>query len=253
MTYPRPLHDEGWLVVIRPDAVIEAVAGGAPDVWVGREVGDVFRNIPELAAALPRLIDEAVQGTMVHRVRTRATIDGAELDVELLLLEAVPLRRAATPLAPLIMRTLDAFVTQAKSADVELDVRLGPDLPEIVAIDGEKLAWVLSTLVGGALRHAAPSTPRKAPRIEVEGHWDGATDEIVVTVSDNGPGIAPERLRWLFQADPSTGKSAGLALLMARDILIAHRGSIEVASDPQNGTRFTLRFPRRVRTPRAAS
>ncbi len=254
MTAKKNPSDETWLVVIRPDAVIEAVLGGAPKTWVGLEAGDAFADVPELLASLPKLIDEAVPGTTVHRVRTLATIEGRATDVELLLTEAVPLRRQSTPIEPLVMRTLDTFVAQARSADVRLDIHFDGSLPDRALIDAEKIAWVLATLVGGALRHLMTGgTARAAAHVDVYASWDGSTDDIVFRVVDNGPGIPEERRKWLFQADPSTGRSAGLALLMARDILVAHRGSISVESKVDEGTTFTLRLPRRVAASRAAT
>lgn len=54
---------------------------------------------------------------------------------------------------------------------------------------------------------------------------------------------APDLPPVLF-ADPRTGKPIGLALLMARDIVAAHRGSIHVQSKLGEGASFVVRHPR---------
>lgn len=141
------------------------------------------------------------------------------------------------------MQSPDA-VAQARSADVELRLRLAPNLPTVAVVDPEKIAWAVATLVGGALRHVRPA--ERGARVLVDVAWDGSVDEIVVGVEDNGPGIPPARAKWLFDRDPATGRSAGLALLMVKDVAIAHRGSVGVDSSLERGTKFTLRFPRRV-------
>jgi signal transduction histidine kinase len=235
----------GWVVVLRPDATIEAVAGGAPPVWIGRDAWSAFEAYPALARALPALVDARVGETAIHRLVVEPPGDDEGRRVELLLVEAVPVRRALIPLEPLVLRALDPLMSQAERAGVALSARFGQHLPSVALVDGEKIAWALSTLVGGALRHLSTGTPRGEPRVVVACEWDGSNDEIVLDVSDNGPGIPKARARWLFDRDPETGRPAGLALLMVKDVLVAHGGSISVESEVARGTSFTLRFPRR--------
>ncbi len=76
-------------------------------------------------------------------------------------------------------------------------------------------------------------------------------DELVLAVSDNGVGIAPEHLDKLFnrfyRVDPSRGRDgpdgSGLGLAMVQQIVQAHDGQVEVQSTPGVGSTFTLRFP----------
>jgi signal transduction histidine kinase len=72
-------------------------------------------------------------------------------------------------------------------------------------------------------------------------------DKIVVWIEDNGPGISREEQRKLF--DPFfTGKKEGmgLGLTSAQNIIHSHNGSIEVDSEPGNGTIFKISFKREV-------
>ncbi len=72
-------------------------------------------------------------------------------------------------------------------------------------------------------------------------------DEIVVTIEDSGPGIAPNKWKTVFDRN-SSGKAEGrgLGLYLARSIVCHHAGTIAVANGAKGGARFELRFP--VRT-----
>jgi len=60
----------------------------------------------------------------------------------------------------------------------------------------------------------------------------------------NGRGIPSDRKRWLFEQNPQTGQATGLELVMAKDVVLAHNGSVEVESRAGVGTAITLRLPR---------
>ena len=72
-------------------------------------------------------------------------------------------------------------------------------------------------------------------------------DEVVVSVADNGVGMAPEQLKKIFNPFYTTkpvGKGTGLGLSISYGIMQRHGGSIEVESAPGKGTRFSLHFPK---------
>ena len=135
------------------------------------------------------------------------------------------------------MRTLDIFASQATSNGIDLTIDQAKGAPAVVMIDGEKVAWALSMLVANALRYA-----RKHVGVHVR--WEEWAGELVLEVTDDGPGMPESLTRWLFERNPATGESAGLALVMVRDVITAHRGSIAVQSKLGRGTTFTARIPR---------
>ena len=77
-------------------------------------------------------------------------------------------------------------------------------------------------------------------------------DHIILSVSDDGIGIAPEHLALIFnrfyQADHTRKKSrssnTGLGLTMVKQIVEAHNGEITVQSTPDVGSTFTIKLPR---------
>ena len=225
-----------WFVVLRADGVVDSVEGGAPITWVGHPLVDA----PELSDVLRDAAIELMSGPPTSNVRrreVRCVHAGRPVEVEALLVEALPLRRAHTRVRELVMRTLDFFATQAKSSNIDLTVDLAENVPVAFVLDGEKIAWALSTLVSNALRHARA-------HVRVHARWDETRADLILEVADDGPGIAEHQRRWLFERNPATGQSAGLALFMVRDVMSAHRGSVTVQSAPGDGTTFTLKVPR---------
>jgi signal transduction histidine kinase len=226
------------VVVLRPDGVVDAVGGGAPVSWLGHRLDDAPGVPAGVRDAAADLLARSSRSGYVRR--EKAVTEGAA--IEIILVEALPIRRSHTRIRELVMRTMDLFMSQAHSSNTELSVEWAEDVPPTLFVDSEKVAWALSTLVGSALRFVQQRETN--PRVTIRVGWDDKSSELVVVVSDNGPGMPEARARWLFERDPSTGKTAGLALLMVRDVLIWHRGSVSVESRIGRGTTFTMRLPR---------
>ncbi len=106
--------------------------------------------------------------------------------------------------------------------------------------DADRIAQVISNLVGNALEHGPPDRP---VRVSVRRDGDGA----VVAVSNEGAPIAPEVLPGIFDpfvrgAPAIRPGGLGLGLFIAQHIVAAHRGTITVASAPAETT-FTVWLP----------
>jgi len=111
--------------------------------------------------------------------------------------------------------------------------------------DGDRLAQVLGNLVGNALQHGSPDTP-------IQVRCQGLPEEILLEVHNTGTPIDPAQLPSLFepfrrgrQAGSGAG-SVGLGLYITRQLVLAHGGHIGVTSTEEEGTRFTVRLPRRT-------
>ncbi|WP_276587216.1 ATP-binding protein [Amycolatopsis iheyensis] len=116
------------------------------------------------------------------------------------------------------------------------------DLPAGItaALDRRRVDLVVANLVGNALRHGAPP---------VEVVLRAVRGEVVLTVTDHGPGIPEEMLSRVFdrfaKADTARARSegSGLGLSIARENARLHGGDI-VAVNTGTGARFELRLPR---------
>jgi signal transduction histidine kinase len=109
--------------------------------------------------------------------------------------------------------------------------------------DPDRLHQVLQNLMSNAVKYGQPNTPVSVYCAEsVEA---GAVD---IAVENHGDPIQPELLPLVFEAyrrGPGSGRhSLGLGLYIARRIVEAHRGKIDVASGAGAGTRFTVRLPK---------
>ncbi len=114
--------------------------------------------------------------------------------------------------------------------------------PVKITGDAERLAQVVTNLLTNAIQYNQPAG-------EVRVQLASQNGLAVLTVTDTGQGIAPADLPLVFgrfyRADQSrTGASnAGLGLAITKAIVEAHGGTIEVASEENAGTTFTVRLP----------
>jgi signal transduction histidine kinase len=160
-------------------------------------------------------------------------------------LDAIPLRRIPTDIRTLLGSSLAELQNQARAFDVSLVVVVEDEVPRAVPLDRAKIAWVLTALVGNALRyvrHGSHTMPGGSITVRVAP--DSTASQIAVEVRDDGPGIPEDRLRSLF-VDSGETVGTALALAMARDVVAAHGGTLEIQSQTEalsHGTtvRFTL-------------
>jgi signal transduction histidine kinase len=119
-------------------------------------------------------------------------------------------------------------------------VRLERDVAEglpAVSVDRDQILQVLQNLFLNAVE-AMPS----GGTLRVAARREGA--EVLVSVSDTGPGIRPEDLPSIFEPYFSTKEGGtGLGLAIADRIVREHGGRIEAASPPGEGATFTVRLP----------
>jgi signal transduction histidine kinase len=126
------------------------------------------------------------------------------------------------------------------------EVRLSEEYPAeplVARVDSRRLTQVILNLLG----NAAKFTPAGGA-VTIRLRQDG--DEIRIDVADTGIGIAPEHMPRLFdkffQGDASLTRrygGVGLGLSVAKAFIEAHRGRIEVASQPGAGSTFTIVLP----------
>jgi signal transduction histidine kinase len=127
------------------------------------------------------------------------------------------------------------------------------DLPEtpVVWADHDRLEQVFVNLLTNALRHNPPDTTVRVNVRELSAH------AIEIAVSDSGPGFPPELADAPFDSPrrgSSRGGGAGLGLSIARGIVMAHHGRIElVTGDGGGGTTFRITLPIEGELPPAES
>ena len=182
----------------------------------------------------PRDVEDAeAAARAVRRLQALITdlLDVARLDQGVFSLSREPLN-----LVTLVEEATG--VMQTGKLDILLRV---PDELRVEA-DPERLKQALENLLANALRHSPKGVP-----VDVElgserrddGEW------AVLTIRDQGPGIAPELMPRLFTrfASGPDSPGLGLGLYLARSIAEAHGGTLTVTSSPGQGTSFQLALP----------
>jgi two-component system OmpR family sensor kinase len=184
----------------------------------------------EVAQALGRVESEAVRmGELVDELLLLARLDAGRQ----LASEPVDLTRL------IIDATSDA---RAAAADHRWQLDL-PEVPAIVRGDEQRLRQVLANLLSNAARHTPVGTE---VAIALTAHESSA---VVLSVTDNGPGIPAELLPAVFErfvrGDSSRSRAAGssgLGLAIVHAVTAAHGGTANVTSRPGE-TRFTITLP----------
>ena len=153
----------------------------------------------------------------------------------------IAVQRVALDLAKIVedVTTRLSIQAQEKKIQIEVHIEKPPDLQG----DPLKLSWVISNLIGNALRY----TP-EGGTIQVAA-GSGRNDCARIEVTDTGPGIAPEIRDHIFERFAQYGAngrppgSAGLGLAIVKDIVEAHGGRIFVESNNGRGSRFIVQLP----------
>ncbi len=154
---------------------------------------------------------------------------------------SIPSEREKIDLAKLVTETGKRFAIQAEKKHLNLETRVVG--APVVNADRVKLSWVISNLVGNALRY----TP-EGGKIVIAAY--AGEDKIVrLEVADTGPGIPAEIRDHVFErfaqyATPGhEAGAAGLGLAIVKDIVEAHGGRITIDSNNGSGTRFVVQLP----------
>lgn len=182
-----------------------------------------FGNIQDEVEYLSRLVDDL--GTLSRIDTGRFVIQTEPVEITSLIADSI------TKIAP-----------QAQFANLAITL-VGSEQPIVVLGDSVRLRQVLSNLLGNALKYV-PSGG--SVRVSVEGRGN----DVLVSVADTGPGVAPEMLPRLFdrffQVGTSDGRRVGgmgLGLYISRQIINALGGEIWAESEWGKGTTFRFRLP----------
>jgi signal transduction histidine kinase len=147
--------------------------------------------------------------------------------------------RAETQLPRLLEEAVEVVrgTDPAKRAAVtsKVDPTLGP-----VVTDAGLLRQILVNLIANAL-----DAVDRSGKVEIAAIAED--NNVLITVSDTGHGIAPDDLRRIFEPFYTTkgrGKGTGLGLAICRQLTAALGGTISVQSQPGQGSTFYVRLPR---------
>ena len=172
-----------WHLVLSRDGTVLGATDGAPASWVGTRLDD-RDDVPEDLKDAGRTVLGSAQHS-ASPVAASVSLPSIPHAVHLTVIDALPLRRVPTDLRALLRSTLEVLQRQAKAFDVALNVVVDDQVPALVSLDADKIAWAITVLVGNALRyvrHGSQVMPGGSIAVRVT--YNSAGPE----VDDRGPG-----------------------------------------------------------------
>lgn len=200
-----------------PLAVMQGRLEGMLDGVYARDERQLERVLEE-TRTLARLVDD---------LRTLAHSEGGTLT----------LSKEPTDLGVLLDETVTAFQPEAEAHGVTVRMEAASDLP-LVEIDPLRIREVLMNLLSNAVRYSPKGSSA----------WIAAesrSNTVVIQVKDNGPGITADELAHVFDRfyKGSASSGSGLGLTIARNLVVAHGGTLTADSEQGRGTTMIMTFP----------
>jgi signal transduction histidine kinase len=162
------------------------------------------------------------------------------LDASRLQAGGLTLNRGEVDLASLSRSLVERFRTQ--STGHRFETSFPPDFPVVIG-DEPRLNQVVTNLLSNAVKYSP-----EGGRVTIQGR--ARPDEVVVCVTDQGPGIDPGEAALVFERfyrsekAMRTRKGAGLGLYLARAVIEAHGGKIWVEPRAASGAQLCFSLPR---------
>jgi len=188
-------------------------------------------RIEHILRDLPSLMDGTIEGAQ----RTASIVDGLKrfsaLDGE---------EREMVDVDAVIERAIH-WVRTGMKLDFDVELQACPGC--VVPGNAGQLLQVLMNLIQNAY-DAASAQPGVSPVLKICAKREA--NFLVITLHDNGPGIAPEVLSSIFEPFFTTkpvGKGTGLGLSISYGIVERHGGTLTAHNHPQGGAEFVLRLP----------
>ncbi len=208
---------------------------------LGRPLGAVRSAVGALlngADQDPALRQELLTGIDSQLQRLEPLLDNlAQLHDTLL--DIPRLKRRPVALSPWLSEILSLWRAAAQEKNLRWSVNIPDGLPTL-DLDPDRLAQAIGNLVSNAIKFTPPEGAVSISVARQDGH-------LRIAVQDSGPGIAPEEQQRIFEpfyrGNKRFAQGMGLGLTIARDLVAAHAGRIEVDSQPGRGSQFTICLP----------
>lgn len=199
-----------------------------------------FRNVAEAAIVAddPAALREGLAQALEEADRVNATLT-ALMDISQAETGTMQLHYEAVDLSRVVEQAVALFADEVEDRGLAISVDVAPGL-QVVA-DATRLRQVLANLVENAVKYSTRGGHIQVGAVGNAGH-------VVLTVRDNGLGIAPEHLPFiwdrLYRAEASrSARGLGLGLSLVKAIVEAHGGTVTATSTPGAGSTFTVRLP----------
>lgn len=219
-----------------------------------RMLANVVHEISRPIGALQAGIEALINGADEDECLRRQLLEGMAAETDRLqpllanltelhdqVLGALELNFRPTRLSEWLACTIATWREAAHLKGLQWQETIPETLP-VLEIDPDRLAQVLGNLVSNAIKYTGPGG-----LITVAAGTD--QNQLWLRVSDTGLGISPEVMERIFEpfyrAQPGRRfpQGLGLGLTIAQDLITAHGGKLEVASEAGRGSQFTIWLP----------
>ncbi|MBN1188696.1 MAG: HAMP domain-containing histidine kinase [Dehalococcoidales bacterium] len=160
------------------------------------------------------------------------------LDLSRMQAGQIKMTREPVDIKALLSHCEEIFAPRLEEKNIKLTGRL--EVSTEIMGDIDRLEDVFSNLLDNAIKNA----PSRGEILVEAQETPGKTVNVII--EDNGPGIPPEQIPYVFDRFHQSGglrSGFGLGLAIAREIVLAHGGEIEVSSQPGEGACFTVTLP----------
>lgn len=182
-------------------------------------------------------------GVAISRIDDMSRLVDDMLDISKVESGSLGVRRERAPVARLLNAVWPTIERRAAQKKISLELAIDDELPELYC-DIDKAGRALLNLAVNAIKFSPQQGQVTVSAQRAEG------ESIRISVSDNGPGIAPEELSQVFarfrQLGPGRRGAAGgygLGLSIASELARLNLGSLEADSEPGKGSTFSLLLP----------
>ena len=190
------------------------------------------------------LLSQQIISDLKLEVRRMGRLTGDLLTLARTDAEGMELRRDTIDLQELLRRAKRTLQAQADSQQVAIELASVDSLP--VRVDPDRIFQLILLLLDNAVKY----TPPGGTVYLAAARPTGEKSKVLMTVADSGPGVPAgeqekifERFYRLDSARSREAGGAGLGLAIAREIVQAHGGTIEVLDAPTGGSVFRVVLP----------
>ncbi len=222
------------------------VAAGKATLQLSHSV----KNILQMVGGAAEVIDFGLRSNEIHRVKRswdilkpnierlkKFTLDMLDYSKERKLeLEACDFNR-------IIQGSIESLQTQLKQKKTKLQIRVDQNIP-IIKLDSERIHEMSLNLILNAIDIVDEATGV----VNIETRYLEDTQEVELSITDNGPGMTEEIMKTIFNPFESEKNKfgTGLGMPIAKQVVEQHNGRIEIDTKIGKGSTFRVYLPARI-------
>lgn len=209
---------------------------------VAHELNNPLSIVVGYSLMLQEHIDDPVQAKRIERISQAAERCAKIVKMFLAMARQNPLKIESGSVNEILQMVIDTAGADIEAANIRLNLALASDLPD-VDIDADQVAQVFTNLVMNARQAISPD--EKNGFIKISSRYDKRSDDVIVSIADNGIGISKDVQKRIFEplfTTKEAGRGTGVGLALSHRIINSHSGELIVDSDIGKGATFHVRL-----------